>query len=223
MNYKILVTRDTITNASIGWLQTLHNGLVWMKILSVKLNLRSGSIFISLWKLHSGGQGETETEPDTNLLPNVFRPLLWLIYICRISQPRLLPLFVFLVWKFFIRGKNADSLTWKIAFIFKFFQLRIKRSSQSHLTSCEIKGDLEGYYSQQARTPVFLVYFLQKAKANNKSVTLTLAPPASIIMPTKIPWTAMRCFSSNTSQLAIEVSFAMSLLLLTPFRKVIPG
>ena len=41
--------------------------------------------------------------------------------------------------------------------------------------------------SQRARTPVFLVYFLQKAKANNKSVTLTLAPPASIIMPTKIP------------------------------------
>ena len=37
INYKILVTRDTITNASIGWLQTRHNGLVWMKILSVKL------------------------------------------------------------------------------------------------------------------------------------------------------------------------------------------
>ena len=38
INYKILVTRDTITNASIGWLQTLHNGLVWMEILS--LNMR---------------------------------------------------------------------------------------------------------------------------------------------------------------------------------------
>ena len=36
-NYKILVTRDTITNASIGWLQTRHSGLVSMKILSVKL------------------------------------------------------------------------------------------------------------------------------------------------------------------------------------------
>ena len=47
INYQILVTRDTITNDSIGWLprapimalaycwlQTRHNGLVWMKILS---------------------------------------------------------------------------------------------------------------------------------------------------------------------------------------------
>ena len=29
--------------------------------------------------------------------------------------------------------------------------------------------------------------FLQKGKANNKSVTLRLAAPAFIIMPTKIP------------------------------------
>ena len=28
-------------------------------------NLRSGSIFVSLWKLHSGGHGETKREPDT--------------------------------------------------------------------------------------------------------------------------------------------------------------
>ena len=27
-------------------------------------NLRSGSIFISLWKLHSGGHGETKREPN---------------------------------------------------------------------------------------------------------------------------------------------------------------
>ena len=38
-------------------------------------NLRSGSIFVSLLKLHSGGQGETKREPDTNLLRNVCRPL----------------------------------------------------------------------------------------------------------------------------------------------------
>ena len=37
INYKILVTRDTTTNAYIGELQTRHNRLVWMKILSVKL------------------------------------------------------------------------------------------------------------------------------------------------------------------------------------------
>ena len=52
-----------------------------------------------------------------------------------------------------------------------------------------------------------LVYFSQKAKANNKFVTLSLAPPAFIIMSTKIP----------------EVSFAVSLRLRTPFREVIPS
>ena len=74
-------------------------------------NLRSDSIFVSLWKLHSGGQGETKREPDTNLLRNVCRPLFWLIDICRISQPKLLSWLVFLVCKFFTRGKNADWLT----------------------------------------------------------------------------------------------------------------
>ena len=39
----------------------------------------------------------------------------------------------------------------------------------------------------------------------------------------KIPWTGMRYFLSNTSQLAIEVSFAVSLRLRIPFREVIPG
>ena len=34
INRKILVTRDTKTNASIGWLQTRHNHLVWMKCIS---------------------------------------------------------------------------------------------------------------------------------------------------------------------------------------------
>ena len=57
----------------------------------------------------------------------------------------------FLVCKFFIRGKNADSLTWKIAFLFKFFQLKLKRSAQSHLTSCESKGDLERYFCWRRR------------------------------------------------------------------------
>ena len=42
----------------------------------------------------------------------------WLIDICQISQPKLLPLLVILVCQFFIRGKNVDPLTWKIAFIF---------------------------------------------------------------------------------------------------------
>ena len=81
-------------------------------------NLRSVSIFVVLCKIHSSGQGETKREPGTDLLRNVFHPLFWLIDICRISQPKLLPLLVILVCKFFIRGKNVDSLTWKIAFIF---------------------------------------------------------------------------------------------------------
>ena len=52
--------------------------------------------------------------------------------------------------------------------------------------------------SQRARTPVFLVYFLQKAKANNKSVTLRLAPPAFIITNTlcSSPWLCC-CFTAG--------------------------
>ena len=48
-------------------------------------------------------------EPDINLLRNVCRLLFWLIDICRISQPKLLPLLVFLVCKFFTRGKNLKN------------------------------------------------------------------------------------------------------------------
>ena len=85
-------------------------------------NLRSGSIFVSLCNNIPAGKAKrsgsifvslkTKTEPDTNLLPNVCRPLFWLIDICRINQPKLLPLLVLLVCKFFMRGKNsADWLT----------------------------------------------------------------------------------------------------------------
>ena len=57
--------------------------------------------------------------------------------------------------------------------------------------------------------------FLQKAKANNKSVTLT-ALAAFIIMPTKIPVNSDAIFFVHfnkrkiSSQLAIEVSFAVT-------------
>ena len=52
INYKILVTRDTITNASIGWLQTRHNGLVWMKILSENWERKFAYLFVNYqWKL----------------------------------------------------------------------------------------------------------------------------------------------------------------------------
>ena len=52
INCKILVTRDTITNASIGWLKTRHNRLVWMKILSVKLRKKIAYLFVNdEWKL----------------------------------------------------------------------------------------------------------------------------------------------------------------------------
>ena len=63
--------------------------------------------------------------------------------------------------------------------------------------------------------------FLQKGKANNKSVTSRLAAPAFIIMPTKIPWTAMRYITSTTitSQLAIGVSFAVSRQLAYPVQR----
>ena len=63
--------------------------------------------------------------------------------------------------------------------------------------------------------------FLKKRKANNKSVTLRLAAPAFIIMPTKIPCTAMRYITSTTitSQLAIGVSFAVSRQLAYPVQR----
>ena len=71
-------------------------------------NLRSGSIFVSLWKLHSGGQGETKREPDTKRLRNVFRPLFdWLTFAESDNQNYFRYLF-FLVCKFSIHGKNAD-------------------------------------------------------------------------------------------------------------------
>ena len=38
-----------------------------------RANLRSGSIFVSLWKLHSGGQGETISA--VAVIENVREPL----------------------------------------------------------------------------------------------------------------------------------------------------
>ena len=49
---KILVTRDTITNSSIGWLQTRHDRLVWIKILSVNWERKFAYLFLNdQWKL----------------------------------------------------------------------------------------------------------------------------------------------------------------------------
>ena len=53
-----------------------------------KVNLKSGSIFVSLDKKNSGRRGETKREPDTNLLWNVYDPLF--LYIYRNSQSELL-------------------------------------------------------------------------------------------------------------------------------------
>ena len=90
-------------------------------------------------------QSEMKIAHDTNLIWNVYHSLFWLIDICWISQPKLLPLHTFLVCKYSIRGESADALTWKIAFIF--FSTNNKTGTQiSHLTSCEIKRDLEGYF-----------------------------------------------------------------------------
>ena len=70
------------------------------------INLRSGSTFVSLWKLHSGGLGETKREPDTNLPPT------FLIDWNLPNQPnKITSLLVFLICKFFTRAKNADWLT----------------------------------------------------------------------------------------------------------------
>ena len=60
--------------------------------------------------------------------------------------------------------------------------------------------------NQQQRTPVFLVQFLQKPKANNKSVTLRLAPPAYNNASKK--FLEQRC---DIFRLILQVSFAVSL------------
>ena len=49
-------SRWTIPNAR-GWGKITLGGDKWMQT----CNLRSGSTFVSLWKLHSGGQGETKS------------------------------------------------------------------------------------------------------------------------------------------------------------------
>ena len=46
-------------------LLTKYKALIYVSQGWFLYNLRSGSIFVSLWKLHSGGQGETKREPET--------------------------------------------------------------------------------------------------------------------------------------------------------------
>ena len=58
--YDLKVRRDTVMRA----LSSIDPEGVERVVLP---NLRSGSIFVSLWKLHSGGQGETKIEPDLRL------------------------------------------------------------------------------------------------------------------------------------------------------------
>ena len=57
------------------WVSLYHEGCksslgrleIALLVLLKPHNLRSGSIFVSLCKYHSGGHGETKREPDTNL------------------------------------------------------------------------------------------------------------------------------------------------------------
>ena len=82
-NFALCFKLPLVTWIAQTGLGTRLKALYWHRVQS---NLRSGSIFVSLWKLH----GETKRVPDTNLLRNVCRLLFWLIDICRISQPKLL-------------------------------------------------------------------------------------------------------------------------------------
>ena len=103
-------------------------------------------------------------KPSTKRLPPTF-----LMYWHLPNQPtKTTSIACFLVCKFFIRGKKMQTQRLKrIAFIF-FFQLTVKQSPQSHLTSCEIpRGDLEGYsvalegkkFSKRRRHDVLVLIF----------------------------------------------------------------
>ena len=126
---KNLQTRKTSDGSSFGWLirQMSINQKSGRK--TFRRRFVSGSIFDSPCPPGCYFQSETKKEPDTNLIRNVFRPLFWLIDICRISQSKLLPVLVFLVCEFFIRGKNADSLTLKIALYLLIFSTKNKTVS----------------------------------------------------------------------------------------------
>ena len=58
-------SRRALSNIKLQWFQTTllcqqkAKSIIWSKG-----NLRSGSIFVSLWKLHSGGHDETKREPQ---------------------------------------------------------------------------------------------------------------------------------------------------------------
>ena len=202
--FRILLTR-TITKRAVAWV-----GFVQQKCTRspghVEFPKFQTGIFVE-WKAPM-----ITRDPRSWYKPSTIRllPTFWLIDICRISQPKLLPSYAFFSMQIFhtwekckftnlktladphletregpghpdpeIRGGGSqffwpfgpqfglqisggrrprrasplDPPLKKIAFIF--FRLKIKKSAQSYIISCAIKGDLEGFFCWRRRWKVF--------------------------------------------------------------------
>ena len=72
-----------------------------------------------------------------------------LFHICFTSK--LLPLLGFFSMQIFRTWENCTLADIKNSF----YLLKIKQSAQSHLTSCEIRGDVEGYFCWRRKQRVF--------------------------------------------------------------------
>ena len=114
-------------------------------------NLRSGSVFSSVRKFkkkHYDGQGETKREPDTNLLRNVCWPLFLIDWHLPNQPTNITSVACFISMEIYHTRDKSRLADLKIAFIFfcLFFATNNETVIQSQLTSCEIKGDPEGYF-----------------------------------------------------------------------------
>ena len=122
------------------------------KLIQAASNLRSGSYFRFALKITFRRARRNEKrgwyKPSTKRLPPTFlidwhlpnQPTKITSVACFFSMQ------IFHTWE---KCRLADLK--KILNLLIFFQLKIKRSAQSHLTSCEIKEDLEGYFCWRRR------------------------------------------------------------------------
>ena len=113
-------------------------------------NLRSDSVFSSFANLKKTLQRarRTKREPDTNLLRNVCCPLFFIDWHLPNQPTNITSVACFISMQIYHTRDKSRLADLKIAFIFfcLFFATNNKTVIQSRLTSCEIKGDPEGYF-----------------------------------------------------------------------------
>ena len=117
-------------------------------------NLRSGSVFSSVRKLKKKNittgkaKRKEKREPDTTLLRNVCCPLFLIDWHLPNQPTKITSVACFISMQIYHTRDKSRLADLKIAFIFfcLFFATNNKTVIQSQLTSCEIKGDPEGYF-----------------------------------------------------------------------------